>query len=424
MIDISKISAQEYNEKMVLGRALQFPHTRRELRLLPEHFFDDRHAALYEKLANDLSYSKEDLMTDVVRSKGRSDYGSVDFVQEIVTFPVSSEHGMINDLAPIYEAYAERTLKQMMAEYLNAPSNNLAIKISDKVEEIDKFNLKGNDEKLRVLAEILDDLNGINQSVVYKTGFKSLDNIVSGFEKNQLNVVAARPSMGKTAFGLELSKNLAESGAEVVFVSIESKHKNIAQRLLASIAKVDLYKFKDPINRMSKEEMQSVTDAMTVYNNMSLTIREESYMTPNTLRQIINEFPEDKNVFVVIDYLQLMRVDGNSKGEYEDLTDVSWQLKMITQKYDNVTLIPMAQLNRGVESRNDKRPNMSDLRGSGQLEQDASMIMMLYRDDYYNPPEDIDPKAPSPLEVIVTKNKDGGLGTAELEFYKQIQKIY
>src|SRR5699024_8477430 len=220
-----------------------------------------------------------------------------------------------------------------------------------------------------------------NQSVDYKTGFNGLDNIISGFEKNQLNVVAARPSMGKTAFGLELSKNLAESGAEVVFVSIESKHKNIAQRLLASIAKVDLYKFKDPINRMSKEEMQSVTDAMTIYNNMSLTIREESYMTPNTLRQIINSYPEDKDVFVVIDYLQLMRVDGNSKGEYEDLTDVSWQLKMITQKYDNVTLIPMAQLNRGVESRNDKRPNMSDLRGSGQLEQDASMIMMLYRDD-------------------------------------------
>src|SRR5699024_6521466 len=177
-------------------------------------------------------------------------------------------------------------------------------------------------------------------------------------------------------------------------------------------------------NRMSKEEMQSVTDAMTIYNNMSLTIREESYMTTNTLRQIINSYPEDKDVFVVIDYLQLMRVDGNSKGEYEDLTDVSWQLKMITQKYDNVTLIPMAQLNRGVESRNDKRPNMSDLRGSGQLEQDASMIMMLYRDDYYSPQEDIEPKAPSPLEVIVTKNKDGGLGTATLDFYKQIQKIY
>lgn len=424
MKDISRLTAQEYNEKMVLARALQFPHTRKDLRLLPEHFFDDRHAALYERLANDLSYSKEDLLTEVIRSKGRSEYGEVEFVQDIITFPVASQHGMINDLVPIYEAYAERRLKQMMAEYLNAPSTDLSIRIADKVEEIEKFNIKGDDEKLKVLAEILDDLNGINKSVVYKTGFNGLDNIISGFEKNQLNVVAARPSMGKTAFGLELSKNLAESGAEVVFISIESKNKNITQRLLASMAKVDLYKFKDPIGRMSKEEMQNVVNAMTEYNNLPLTVKEESYMTPNRLRQIINGIPEGKNVFVVIDYLQLMRTDGDSKGEYEDLTEVSWQLKMITQKYDNVTLIPMAQLNRGVESRNDKRPNMSDLRGSGQLEQDASMIMMLYRDDYYNPPGDIDPKAPSPLEVIVTKNKDGGLGTATLDFYKQIQKIY
>lgn len=196
MKDISRLTAQEYNEKMVLSRALQYPHTRKELRLLPEHFFDDRHAAIYERLANDLSCSKEDLPTEVVRSKGRSEYGNADFVQDIITFPVASQHGMINDLVPIYEEYAERRLKQMMAEYLNAPSANLAIQIADKVEEIEKFNIKGDDEKLKVLAEILDDLNGVNQSVVYKTGFTGLDNIISGFEKNQLNVVAARPSMG------------------------------------------------------------------------------------------------------------------------------------------------------------------------------------------------------------------------------------
>ena len=95
-----------------------------------------------------------------------------------------------------------------------------------------------------------------------------------------------------------------------------------------------------------------------------------------------------------------------------------------SQEYENIVLIPLAQVNRGTENRNDKRPMMSDIRNSGQIEQDSSMILMLYRDDYYNKEEGEDKSDPSTLEVIVRKNKDGGLGTAELDFYKSVQKIY
>lgn len=229
----------------------------------------------------------------------------------------------------------------------------------------------------------------------------------------------------KTAFALQLADNLQKiDNAEVIFCSIESTEKDMTHRLLSSLSMVDLRKFKDPYNRMTDEDIEKVMHASEVYYKAEFRIEEHTRLSPNMIRQIANGIPTDKVGFIIIDYLQLMQADERISGEYERITEVSRELKIITQEYPNIVLIPLAQVNRGTESREDKRPMMSDIRNSGQIEMDSSMIFMLYRDDYYNPPEDIDKNAPSTLEVIVRKNKDGGLGTAELDFYKSIQKIY
>lgn len=416
------ISETDYFEKMMLAKAVNYPEERRKLRLEEIHFFDDRHAAIYSKVANDMGFSKEDLLTDSVRHPHK--YGDYNFIRSISEFPISSQHGIVNDQGQVYEFYKKRETQKVMDEYKSDPSDEMAMAVSNKIIQLNKFSVIGNDRKLNVLAEIRDDLFNENAAALYKSGFAKLDAIIDGFEAQQLNVVAARSSMGKTAFALQMANNLQNENTEVVFCSIESSEKNMTQRLLSSLSMVDLRKFKDPFNRMTKDDVDKVLVAMDFYYNTSFRIEEKARFTPNMVRKIANNISEDKQGFILIDYLQLMDSDGKYNSTYEKVSDVSRELKIITQEFPNITVIPLAQVNRGTESRQDKRPMMSDLKDSGQIEQDSSMIMMLYRDDYYNPPEDIDPKAPSPLEVIVVKNKDGGLGTAELDFYKQIQKIY
>lgn len=421
-IEQMNLTDVDYFEKMLLARALKFPAQRNKLKLAPEHFDKEQHSIIYTKLSNDMNVTAEDLLTDSVRNPEK--FGDYEFIRAIVNFPLASEHGIENDQLQIYEFYKKRIIAETIKEYNENPTSEQAVEVSRRIDELEKFDLKGTDNKINTLTDIMDDLYGVNEQTITPTGLGGLDNIISGFEPQQLNVIAARPSMGKTAIALELSKNLAENDAEVVFLSLESTEKNMTQRLLSNIAKVDLYKFKKPSTRMSDVEIEKVIAAMDVYNGLPLRIEEHAKLTPNKVRRIANNITEGKQGFILIDYLQLMYSDSKNNGKYEEISDISREIKMITQEMPNITIVALAQLNRGVEQRNDKRPMMSDLRDSGQIEQDSSMIMMLYRDDYYNPPKDIDPTAPSPLEVIVVKNKDGGLGTAELDFYKSIQKIY
>ena len=418
-IDNLKISDVAYFEKMLLAKALKHPAERKKLRLQEKHFEDEKHGIIYSKLMNDLTVEPEDLLTESVRNPER--FGDYEFIRGIINFPIPTKHGILNDQIQVYEFYKRRVVKSKIEEYNEKPTSERAIEISKTVDSLEEFNLEGNDSKINVLSDIMDDLYGENQSSVIRTGFNALDNIISGFEPQQLNVVAARPSMGKTAFALGLAINLAMQGNEVLFLSLESTEKNITQRILSNIAKVDLYKFKKPQDRMSEKEIERVIEAMDVYNKLPIKVVEQAKLTPNILRRMINNMPDDAHCFVMIDYLTLMESDSKHNSRYEEVTNVSRELKKITQAMPNVTMIALAQLNRGVDQRQDKRPIMSDLRDSGQIEQDSSMIMMLYRDDYENNEVKTDK---STLEVIVRKNKDGGLGTAELDFYKSIQKLY
>lgn len=418
-IDNLKISDVAYFEKMLLAKALKHPAERKKLRLQEKHFEDEKHGIIYSKLMNDLTVEPEDLLTESVRNPER--FGDYEFIRGIINFPIPTKHGILNDQIQVYEFYKQRVVKSKIEEYNEKPTSERAIEISKTVDSLEEFNLEGNDSKINVLSDIMDDLYGENQSSVIRTGFNALDNIISGFEPQQLNVVAARPSMGKTAFALGLAINLAMQGNEVLFLSLESTEKNITQRILSNIAKVDLYKFKKPQDRMSEKEIERVIEAMDVYNKLPIKVVEQAKLTPNILRRMINNMPDDAHCFVMIDYLTLMESDSKHNSRYEEVTNISRELKKITQAMPNVTMIALAQLNRGVDQRQDKRPIMSDLRDSGQIEQDSSMIMMLYRDDYENNEVKTDK---STLEVIVRKNKDGGLGTAELDFYKSIQKLY
>lgn len=413
------LSDVEYFEKMLLAKALKRPEERSKLKLLEHHFENKKHGAIYTKLANDMTVEPETLLTEGIRNPQK--FGDYEFIKTIVNFPVPTLEGIVNDQLQIYDFYKKRVLKQKIAEYTEYPTSEKSIELSRTIEDLESFNLENKNHKIETITEIVDDLYGVNDMSVIQTGFNDLDNIITGFEPQQLNVVAARPSAGKTAFALCLAINLAIQGNEVLFLSLESTEKNITQRILSSISRVDLYKFKKPQDRMTESEIEKVMEAMDIYNKIPLQVIEQANLTPNMVRRMVNGLSDDKQCFVMIDYLTLMESDERHSNRYEEVTKVSRELKKITQEVSNLTLIALAQLNRGVDQRQDKRPLMSDLRDSGQIEQDSSMIMMLYRDDYEEREEQEDK---STLEVIVRKNKDGGLGTAYLDFYKSIQKIY
>lgn len=423
MEDRNFMTDELFAETMLLAKVLNYPEERDMLRLEDKHFSESRHGAIYDKIVNDNTFTKELLLNDSLTNPER--YGNYDFVQNIVNFPIPTKHGVINDQKTVYRFYCERKQKKVMQEYLQSPKEEAALKVYQTIKELQDFDFDAHDRKLEILAEIHEDLFSTESTKLYPTGFEKLDNLIDGFERQQLNVIAARSSMGKTAFALQLADNLQKiDDAEVVFCSIESTEKNMTHRLLSSLSLVDLRKFKDPHNRMTENDIEKVIMASDVYYKSDFIIEEHTRLTPNKVRQIANRIPHDKTGFIIIDYLQLMSSDDNLTDEYARITDVSRELKIITQEYKNIVLIPLAQVNRGTENRNDKRPMMSDIRNSGQIEQDSSMIMMLYRDDYYNQEEGSDKSDPSTLEVIMRKNKDGGLGTAELDFYKSVQKIY
>lgn len=414
---------EDYSEKMLLAKVLKYPEERDLLRLDSKHFSDARHGAIYDKIINDRTFTKELLLNDSLTNPQL--YGNFEFVRSVTDFPIPTKHGVTNDQKTVYDMYKRREENKIMKDYLSNPSDESAMKVQRRIKELHDFNFDTQDKKLQVLTEIHEDLFSNKARKFYPTGFKELDKLIDGFEPQQLNVVAARSSMGKTAFALQLGDNLQKiDDTEVVFCSIESTEKNMTHRLLSSIAMVDLRKFKDPYNRMTDDDIEKVMLASDKYYNANFRIEEHIRLTPNKVRQIANTIPHDKTGFIIIDYLQLMESDERINGDYERISEVSRELKIITQEFPNIVLIPLAQVNRGTESREDKRPMMSDIRNTGNIEQDANMIMMLYRDDYYNPTDELDPNAPSILEVIVRKNKDGGLGTAELGFYKSIQKIY
>lgn len=241
------------------------------------------------------------------------------------------------------------------------------------------------------------------------TGFLELDDMTSGLQRSELIIVAARPSMGKTAFGLNLAEHMAVSeGKPVVFFSMEMSRQQVAQRILCSRGRIDSHRLRrGMLNEHEIRQLQMICDEL---RDAPLFIDDTAGMTVLELRAKARRlWLQHKIEAIFIDYLQLMYTPG-AESRQQEIAIISRGLKALGREL-NVPIISLAQLNRGTEGRDGHRPRMSDLRESGAIEQDADVVALLHRPSYYDPNEE-----PNVAEVILAKQRNGPTGTVKLHF--------
>ena len=278
--------------------------------------------------------------------------------------------------------------------------NSLVVQLLDRVQE---------------MADNPNDVTGV------PTGFYDLDRITAGFQAGDLIVLAARPSMGKTALAINIAEHVAlHEGLPVAVFSMEMGAAQLAVRIVGSIGRIDQSHLRT--GKLTDEEWPRLTEAIEKLRNISLHIDESAGLTSSELRANARRLSRQCGQLglIVVDYLQLMSGSTSSdENRATELGEISRGLKMLAKEL-KCPVLALSQLNRSVETRPDKRPMMSDLRESGAIEQDADIIMFIYRDDYYTKEAS---KEPGVAEVIIAKQRNGPTGVVKLAFLKPITKF-
>lgn len=251
------------------------------------------------------------------------------------------------------------------------------------------------------------------------TGFSDLDELTSGLQPSDLVIVAARPSMGKTAFAVNIAESAAlRSKKAVVIFSMEMSASQLAFRMISSIGRIHQQHLRN--GDLAEEDWPRVTNAIAILSEAKIFIDDSPGLSPVELRARARRLHREHGGLglIVIDYLQLMQVPGNKENRATEISEISRSLKGLAKEL-NVPVIALSQLNRSLEQRADKRPMMSDLRESGAIEQDADVIMFIYRDEYYNK-ESVDRGL---AEIIVGKQRNGPTDTIKLTFLGHYTKF-
>lgn len=343
------------------------------------------------------------------------------------------------------EAYAEiirqrSVARQLMkanseiAELINNPQGMDGFSLLDEAERrIFSLNEEANrsQSSIRSMKELIpksiDTLHQLAESgsklLGSSTGFRAIDNKLQGLQDGDLIVVAGRPSMGKTAFAMNIAENVLvnndeNTGAVLVF-SLEMPAESLTTRLLSGMSKLDQQDVRS--GKLDNKQVTQVVEQSKRLRELPLYIDDSSLLSPMELRaraRRINRLEPNGLSLVVVDYLQLMQIPGSLENRVNQISEISRSLKSLAKEL-NVPVLALSQLNRAVEQRTDKRPMMADLRDSGAIEQDADVILFIYRDEVYNEDSDQGNKA----EIIIGKQRNGPIGKTYLTFLKQYARF-
>ena len=402
--------------------------------LTKEDFYHGQYGTLFEAMVELYSEGKAvDLVTLQNKLKGKDvpeSICTVSYLSELVSaVPTSVNAGQYAKI--IKDNAMLRALIKECEEIAN--DCYMAKEDVDTILEKTEKNVfrllqkqKGADDYVPISEVVINTLEMIEAAAKNKgkitglaTGFIDLDMKLTGLHGSELIIVAARPAMGKTAFALNIAQHVAfKQDTACLIFNLEMSKEQLATRLLAIDSMVDSQNLRT--GELGDMDWDKLMESAGTLGRSKLIIDDSSDLTISTLRSKCRKYKQSHDVgLIIIDYLQLLSGSGKrTESRQQEISEISRSLKSLAREL-NVPIIALSQLSRGVEARPDKRPMMSDLRESGAIEQDADVIMFLYRDDYYNP--DTDKKGIS--EVIISKQRSGSTGTIELVWLGQYTKF-
>lgn len=260
-------------------------------------------------------------------------------------------------------------------------------------------------DKVQLLFESDNAITGIS------TGFDEFDKKTAGLQPSDLIIIAGRPSMGKTSFAMNLAENVAVgTDYSVAVFSMEMPGEQLAMRMMSSLGRIDAHLLRT--GQLEEHDWPRLTSSVGLLNSSKLFIDDSAGLSPTEIRTRSRRLKREHGLdLIIVDYLQLMQVKGSSESRAAEISEISRSLKALAKEL-NIPVIALSQLNRSVEQRPDKRPVMSDLRESGSIEQDADVVLFIYRDEVYNS----ESEAAGTAEIIIRKQRNGPIGTVRLAF--------
>jgi replicative DNA helicase len=418
-------------EQYFIGALIYEPELIKESQVIPE-MLSERHKAILDAMFTCL---ERDMVNDLVgiatiMGDRVQDIGGISYLSDLTasiptTANIKHYERLIIDSYKLRRAHASAQNFIMSAQGDHDPAliHQLAQEIVDIQES---YATKKKRTWQDALQDIVDSafaeklgMSGID------TGFHELNRMTDGLQGNNLIIIGARPSMGKTAFALNIGVNACmNTDARVDIFSLETPEDRLIKRMIASVGNIDAEKLRNM--DMQNADGKTVSDFMSavgIIGNFDIHIHDKSSVTVEEIRSIVAEGhrqaqKEGRKHVVIIDYLQLINYVGKIQNYVQQIGHISRSLKVMASDF-GIPVIALSQLSRGVEQRQDKRPMMSDIRESGNIEQDADLIAFLYRDDYY----DKESENKNITEVIIAKNRDGAVGTVALAFIKEWNKF-
>lgn len=401
-------------------------------------FYDAGHRLIFQALA-DLHEAQEPVdlitVTNQLQNNGQlADVGGVGYLAKLAqglptTLNTDYYVAQLEDTAirrefirtsmlQIQQAAAGTEVPQLLASM-----HNSATKLSDRAAPKQDFK-PIRDVLFRFVENTETKAYNVKHGIVngLRTGFVDLDSITGGLQKSDLIIVAARPSVGKTAFALNVTQNVAKSTKDAVALfSLEMSDGQFAQRMVSAEGQIDASSVKN--GELKDDDWIKIANAVGVLGETNIFVDDSAGITIQDICAKCRRLKKEHGLaMIMIDYLQLIEVAGvrgkANENRQQEVSYISRTLKHLARELD-VPIVALSQLSRAVEQRQDKRPMMSDLRESGSIEQDADIVAFLYRDDYYNQ----DTERKNLIEIIIGKQRNGPVGTVELVFLKNYNKF-
>lgn len=408
----------ELAEKSLLGTMLHENYLIADSNLEAAHFISQVHQNIFTSMVQLVSERKAVDYITLLTTREPIEFGGVNYLAELGSFASATKFEEYETI--VLENWRERSKRQMMEQ---AQQEDWGI--AEIQHALDKLMTQYTTTNTSIKADLMQmakrPFEQENSKTGVLTGLLDLDKLLNGFQDAELTIIAARPSMGKTDTMNHIALKAGWDGYLPIIFSLEMSRTTLIDRLIAATGNFNRLKMRNPYEYFTDGQKEKWMSTLGMLDNANIEIDDRAGMTVPQIRATARKIIKanrDKKPVILIDYLQIIRVSNPRDNQTQAIGQISWDLKQMAKEF-NCPVICLAQLNRSVEQRQDKRPVMSDLRDSGNIEQDADVIAFLYRDDYY----DKESESKNILEFIIAKHRNGPTGTVFASYVKDTGRL-